>query len=107
MSTEQQSKPDLTWDEAMALAKTDAPQLAARLRGDKTLVRNGPSLWPSKHVHKVRALRWRWWLTDPDSDNSIADGYALTENWAWHRAGQAAARVYTERAEAAKRQAES
>jgi hypothetical protein len=76
---------------------------AARKRGDKVL---GPSLWPSKHTRRVRWLRWRWWVADPAVTNTLADGYALTEKWAWHKAGVAAARVYAERVEAKQRRAE-
>lgn len=79
--------------------------LAERLRerGDKILA---PSLWPSKHTRRVRWLRWRWWVSDPAAINTIADGYALTERWARHQAGVAAGRIWAERVEARRAEAE-
>jgi hypothetical protein len=103
MSTEQQSKPELSWDEAMRLAKTDASALAARLRGDKVLVPLAPSLWPTKRVRRVSALRWAWVVTDHGSGEVLESGRAPTERWAWTRTDRAAKRIYRERAEAARR----
>jgi len=104
MSTEQQAKPDLTWDEALDLAKTDARELAARLRGDKVLV-PAASLWPSTHAVQVRTLWWRWWITDPGTGDTLACGHSLRGTWARHRAYVAAAKAYGVRSAA--RRAES
>lgn len=98
---EQQPKPELTWDEAMALAATNRDELSDRLkRGNKKLA---PSLWPTKHVRQVGRLRWAWRVTDQATDVVLDDGHALFERWAWHRAAVAARRINTERREAARR----
>jgi hypothetical protein len=74
----EQSRPDLSWDEAMRLAKTDASALAARLRGDKVLVPLAPSLWPTKRVRRVGLLRWAWQVTDHGTGEVLESGHAPT-----------------------------
>lgn len=89
-------QPDLTWDEAMGLARTDAAQLAARLRGDKRLA---PSLWPTKaQPRRVRFLRWQWQVLDEVTGGVLDEGYAVTETLAWTRTDRAAKRIRDERA---------
>lgn len=56
------------------------------------------SLHPTKHVQRVRAFRWRWWLTD--AGTPAPDGHALTQTRAWSRAHKAATRIHRERTEA-------
>jgi hypothetical protein len=58
------------------------------------------SLHPTKHVLRVRAFRWRWWLTDPGASDTLTDGYASTRSRAEARADKEANRIHRERTEA-------
>jgi hypothetical protein len=58
------------------------------------------SLHPTKHVLRVRAFRWRWWLTDPGASDTLTGGYASTRSRAESRADKEANRIHRERTEA-------
>lgn len=106
MTADQQ--PTLNVVEALELAKTDAAQLAGRLRmiGPDTIttsgrIIHGPSLWPSvSKPRRIGWLRYRWECTDDTTGEVLAAGHRPTETWAWHRAEQVRKHIYTGRLQA-------
>jgi hypothetical protein len=96
-------KPELSVTEALRLAATDAPELVARLRygtdevTDSGRIMHDPSLWPTKAVERKGRLQYEWTVADHTTGAVLAKGRALFERWAWHRAGRAAAREYSDR----------
>jgi hypothetical protein len=114
------TKPELSVTEALAaadgpdlnlrpgsrmLSLADVEKLAddgdrAKLIAALGLVPVSTSLWPTKRASRIRPLRWVWTVTDHTSGEVLAQGHALFERWAWHRAGRGAARIYNKRVEA-------
>jgi hypothetical protein len=93
------TKPDADGSRVITPAEIDA------LNGRNRLLR-GASLWPVQPV-RVRRLWWRWTVVAHPGGKVVAQGCALFERWAWHRAGRAAAQIYNERQAARKDEGES